>query len=483
MVGAEQQQSNNSSINAYRKNYLSTAFPQIDFGSNAAADKNNGGSAGRSAYDNLFGRLSYDFASKYIFDFNFRRDGSQIFAPGQRYGFFPSFQGAWRISEEDFMKANFPFVDQLKLRATYGELGSDGVNAYQYAQFFTFGGNQVFGSTDVPGINTGTLPNPTFTWEVSKKTDFGLEGSLWKGLLGFDFTVFKERRSNILTQRNFSASKVFGFPNLPPENIGIVDNAGFELVLSHRNKIGQLFYNVSANMAYAKNKIVFADEVPRTYEYQNATGHPVGAGLYYQADGIFKTQAELDSYPHEANQKLGDIRVVDLNKDGKIDANDQFRFDYNATPKYTFGMNIDLQYKNFDWNISLYGQTKAYNYDGSLQSLGNQDFSNASVYRATDRWSPANPTGSMPRVDAYQRGNTTFFLFQQTFIRLRSTELGYTIPKSVISKLKISSVRVFVSGFNLLTWSPNIKWADPEVTGFIGYPPLKIVNLGANVRF
>ncbi|MFD0750176.1 SusC/RagA family TonB-linked outer membrane protein [Mucilaginibacter calamicampi] len=492
MVGGEQQQNDNNWFNAYRKNFLSTQFPQLRYGSNAAADKNNDGIAGRSAYNNFLGRASYDFASKYIFDFNFRYDGSQIFKAGDRYGFFPSFQGAWRISEEDFFKAAFPFVDQLKIRATYGELGSDRTDggAYQYAQFYTFANNVVFGSSDVGGIQTAVLPNPTFTWERSKKTDFGIEGSLWKGLFGFDFTYFKERRSSILTQRNFSASKVLGFIGLPPENIGIVDNNGFELILSHRNKIGQLFYNLSFNAAYARNTVVFTDEVPNTYAYRNAQGHPFGAPLLYQADGIFNTQAELDSYPHQPNQKLGDIKVLDLNNDGKIDGNDQFRFDYNNVPKYTFGMNINLQYKQFDMNIGLYGQTKAYNYDGAFANLGNQDFSNASVYRAADRWTPSNPNGTMPRSDAYQPGNTTFFNNNATFIRLRSTELGYTVPISVLSKLKISSVRVFVSGFNLLTWSPKIKWSDPEISGaglnngsFVNYPPQKIINLGANVRF
>lgn len=484
MVGAEQQQNNNNFVSAYRKNFPSTNFPQISIGSPSAADRDNAGNAGRSAYNNAFGRASYDYKSKYIFDFNFRYDGSQIFAPGDRYGFFPSFQGAWRVSEESFIKDNFPFIDQLKVRATYGELGSDRVTAYQYAQYYTFGGNYVFGTSDVQGVNTAVYPNPSFTWEVSKKTDFGIEASLWKGLLGFDFTIFKERRSNILTQRNFSASRIFGFTSLPPENIGIVDNKGYELILSHRNKLGELFYSVSANVAYYRNKVVFADEVPNTYEYRNATGRPLGSSLLYQADGIFNTQAELDSYPHQSNQKVGDIKVLDVNGDGVINQNDQMRFDYNNTPKYTFGMNIDLQYKGFDMNVSLYAQTKAYNYDGAFASLGNQDFSNGSVYRAADRWTPSNPNGTMPRTDFYQPGNTTFFMNDATFIRLRSTELGYTIPKSVISKIKIASVRLFVSGFNLLTWSPKIKWSDPEVNGnFVGYPPNKIINLGANVKF
>jgi TonB-linked SusC/RagA family outer membrane protein len=486
MIGTEQQQSYRRTGSAYRKNFLSTNFDQIDFGSAAGADIRNSGNATLGAYDNIFGRATYDFKSKYIFDFNFRYDGSQIFPPNARYGFFPSFQGAWRVSEEDFMKARFPFVDQLKVRATYGELGSDSPasgGGYQFAQFFGFGGNYVFGTSDVQGVTTQTMPNPNFTWEIAKKTDFGIDGSLWKGLLGFEFTLFRERRSGILIQRNFSASKVYGFSGLPPENLGEVENKGYEIQFSHRNKIGKVLYNIRANMQYNLSKVLYMDEVPNTYSYRDQTGRPLGASLLYQADGIFNTQAELDSYPHQANQKVGDIKIIDVNSDGIINQNDQMRFNYNNTPKYVFGMNIDLQYSNFDMNIFLYGQTKAYTYDGAFASLGNADFANASIYRAADRWTPSNPNGTMPRTDFYQPGNSTFFMNDQTFFRLKTLELGYTLPKSLISKIKISNVRVFVSGFNLLTYSPKIKWADPEANGMIGYPPLKVINLGANVRF
>ncbi len=490
MVGGEQQQSSNREAQAFRKNFLSTAFDQIDFGSNAPADVSNRGFASRSAYNNYFGRLGYDFESKYIFEFVFRYDGSQIFQAGKRYGFFPGVSGAWRISEEKFFKAQFPFVDQLKLRATYGQLGSDRVAGFQYAQFYTFytpgvgsNPNYVFGGQDAPGINTGTLPNPNFTWETSNKTDIALEGSLWKGLLNFEFIYFKEKRSNILTQRNFSASNVFGFSALPPENIGKVDNNGFELTVGHRNTIGKLTYNLRANFNYQRSTVVFTDEVPRTYAYQNATGHPLGAQLIYQADGLFRTQAEIDAYPHQNGIKPGDVKIVDYNGDGVINSNDQFRFDYNNIPKYTFGMNMDFQYNNFDLNISIQGQAKAYTQDGAFTQLGNVDFSNSAVYRATDRWTASNPNGSMPRTDAIQIGTNTFFLKEQAFARIKSLELGYTIPTQFISKIKISSVRLFANAFNLLTWSKEIKWADPEANGYVGYPPLRTINLGANIRF
>lgn len=487
MVGNEQQQTNFQTFSAFRKNFVSPLIPQLNLGSSAAADKDNGGFASNGAYNNYFGRFNYDFASKYLLEFVFRYDGSPIFPSWNRYGFFPGFSGGWRVSEEKFIKDNFKFIDQLKLRASYGQSGNDRVPPNQYLQGYGFGQNYVFGSTDASAIYALTVPNPNITWERSKKTDVGLESVLWNGLFGFDLTFFKEKRSNLLERRNVSVSHVFGFPALPNENIGIIDNHGFELALTHRNHIGQLSYNVTANLAYQRSNVVFVDEAPQLQPYQGRTGHPVGAGSFYKADGIFHTQQELNSYPHAPGTQVGDIRVVDLNGDGKIDGNDTFTFDYNNIPKYVAGLSLDLQYKNFDLNVFLQGQFKAYSYDGTFANLGTTDFANGVVQRAENRWTPTNTNGTMPRSRAYQPGNTTFFLYDASFVRLKSVELGYNLPKAVLAKVGVNNFRVFVSGYNLLTWAKDIKWADPELNfdngGFTNYPPLRVINLGASVRF
>lgn len=484
MLGNEQQKNTFKEAQAYRKNFVSTAIDQINVGSNAPADRNNSGTASASAYNNYFGRLNYDFSGKYLFEFLFRYDGSQIFPEGERYGFFPGFSAGWRLSEEDFIQKTLPFVNHLKLRVSHGQIGNDRVGQYQYLQSFSFGDNYVFGGNDVPGIFPNTMPNPNITWEVSKKTDFGLEASLWKGLLGMELTLFKEKRSNILARRNLSVSNVFGFPGLPNENIGKVDNHGFELVLSHKNSLGELNYRVEANTALAKSKIIFMDEALQPEPYQNQTGHPVGSALYYKADGIFHTQQELDAYPHGAGAQVGDVKVLDLNKDGVINSKDQFRFDYSTTPQYVFGLNMDFQYRNFDLNLLIQGQTKAYNYDGTAAVLGGSDFANSVAYRATNRWNVNNPNGTMPRADAWQPGNTNFFLYDATFARLKTIELGYLLPKTIVSRIKFNDVRFYVSAFNLFTWAKEIKWADPEINGnFTNYPPQRVINLGVNVKF
>ncbi|MFC2138324.1 SusC/RagA family TonB-linked outer membrane protein [Bacteroidota bacterium] len=485
MVGTEQQKWKFSWAQAYRKNFVSPAIPQIDAGSTDSEDKNNRGSAAETAYNNYFGRANYDFKRKYLLEFVFRYDGSQVFPEGNRYGFFPAVSAGWRLSEEDFFE-NLPFISELKLRGSYGELGNDRVPQWQYFQAFEFGDNYVFGSSDVPGIFSSTMPNPNITWEVSKKLDYGLVAELWDGLIGADFTVFKEKRSNILLARNLSVSHVFGFPDLPDENIGEVNNGGFELVLSHRNTFGDLVYSVNANTTFARSEIIFMDEVPPAEPYQTETGHPIGSGLYYKSDGIFNTQEELDNYPHGAGAQVGDIKVLDLNGDSVINDEDRYRTNNSPIPEYIFGLTTMFQYKWFDLTLFFQGQTNAYSYDYSLTQFGQQDLDNNTVYRATNRWTVDNQEGAaMPRANGWEPGATDFFLYDATFIRLKNAELGISLPGTIVSKVNLKNVRVFVNGTNLLTWAKEITWKDPELRSgdFTEYPPLRIVNFGVDVKF
>jgi TonB-linked SusC/RagA family outer membrane protein len=488
MVGQEQQKNKYTWASAYRKDFVSPAIDQINVGSTAPEDKDNGGSASEGAYNNYFGRLNYDYNSKYLVEFLFRYDGSQIFPEGERYGFFPGVSLGWRLSEEDFIKNSLPFVDQLKLRFSYGQIGNDRVGQYQYLQSYSFGHNWVFGGSDVPGIYANIMPNPNITWEVSKKSDIGLETSLWKGLLGVEFTYFKEKRSNILVARSLSIPTILGFSGLPDENIGKVDNNGFELILRHRNSFNKLNYNVEGNMSFARSKIIFMDETPPAEPYQAQTDYPVGAGLYYETDGLFNTQEELDSYPYQSGTQVGDLKIVDVNNDNVIDSKDRIRFDKSNTPEIVFGLNIGAQYQNFDLTLFFQGQTNAYmddnDYTYGFASLGNSNFTNACVERAKDHWTVDNPNGTMPRADAFQPGSTTFFLFDATFVRLKNLEFGYSLPKGIPSKIGLEDIRVYASGYNLLTWAKEIKWADPESSGgYLYYPQQRIINLGINVKF
>jgi TonB-linked SusC/RagA family outer membrane protein len=484
MVGQEQQENRHTWARAYRKNFVSTAIDQINVGSTDPEDKDNGGSETASAYNNYFGRLNYNFQQKYLVEFLFRYDGSQIFPEGKRYGFFPGVSMGWRLSEEAFIKDNLSSVDQLKIRFSHGQIGNDRVGQYQYLQSYSFGNNYVFGGNDAAAIYANTMPNPDITWEVSKKTDIGLDASLWNNLLGMELTLWKENRSNILAQRNLSIPAIVGFSALPSENIGEVDNHGFEAVVRHRNKTGKFTYNIDANIAYARSKIVFMDETPQAEPYQSQTGMPVGASLFYKADGIFNTQEELDEYPSANGTKVGDIKIIDMNDDGEINSQDQFRFDKSSTPEYVFGLNMGFQYMNFDMSMFFQGQANAYNYDDTFAGLGGTTFDNAMLARAEDRWTVDNPDGTMPRANAFQPGWTTFFLYDATFIRLKTFELGYSLPQSLVSRIAFDEIRFYVSAFNLLTWAKEIKWSDPEISGnSLYYPQQRVINLGLNVKF
>ena len=485
MVGAEQQQNTYNFATATRRNFISSSIPQLNVGSTAATDLGNSGSASNGAYDNYFGRINYNFQSKYLVEFLFRYDGSQVFPEDNRYGFFPGVSAGWRISEEDFFRNAAPFINELKIRASYGELGNDKINPYQYLQTYTFGNNYVFGATDAPGLNPGVLANPDVTWERAKKTDIGLESQMWQGKLGIDFTYWTQKRDNILITQALAIPNTFGFPGLPPVNLGKVESHGFELILNHRSTLGSLIYNLSANVGIQKSKVGFLDEVPPAEEYQKITGQPVNTDLYYKADGIFNTQDELDKNPHNANSKLGDIKIVDLNNDGVINDRDRYRVPYNAIPTHVFGLNSNFEYKNFSLNIFFQGQAGAKNYDGNAAALGGTDFTNALVWRAEDRWTEANPNGTKPRSDAWQPGNTTFFLFDATFIRLKTVELSYNIPADIVAKTKfLKNFRVYVNAFNLATWSKEVDFADPEFNGgYFNYPPQRVINFGASINF
>jgi len=484
MVGQEQQHNQSSWVQAYRRNYVSSAIAEINVGSTAADDKDNGGSSYESAYNNWFGRINYDYQSKYMADIVFRSDGSQNFPEGKRYGNFYSVSGAWRLSEENFIKDNFENVDQLKLRVSHGTSGNDNVGQYQYLQSYQFGQNHVFGTTDVPGVYSSQLANPNITWEKSSKTDIGLDASFWNGMLGIDFTYWWEHRTDILETRNLSIPEILGFPSLPDENIGEVDSNGFELSLSHRNMNHELTYMISANVAYANSEIIYMDETPPAEPYQSQTGMMVGSGLYYETDGIYNTQEELDNSVHHSSTQVGDIKILDMNDDGQITDADRVRMDRTSTPKYVFALNTSFEYKNFDLAIFFQGQAGAVNYDDRFASLALGEQANSFSLRAEDRWTVDNPDGTMPRARDYVPGQNTFFLQDASFVRLKSAELGFTLPADVAAKMGGIHTRIYLSGSNVLTWAKEIKHVDPEISGrSTYYPQVRIFNIGVNVKF
>lgn len=479
-VAYEQTETQGNEFWAFRKNYLSSSVDQLYAG--GVADKDNSGTAYETARRNFFGRVSYNFKERYLIDFNFRYDGSQNFPSGKRYGFFPGVSAGWRLSEEDFIKNSLPYVDNLKLRASYGKMGNDQVDAFQYLSTYTFSDGYYF-ADPVTQLNRGLTPNPGITWEVAQTANVGLEASLWKGLLGVELDIFKTRRNNILTARNASIPAYTGL-NLPNENIGVVENKGFELLVSHQKRAAKVGYRISANMSLAKNKIIDIDEPANQQPWQMRTGYAIGTSLYYDAIGIYRTQEEIDNSAHPVGTRVGDLQYRDVNGDNLIDAKDRIRTNYTNTPQLSFGFTAGINYQNFSLSALFQGQSRVSQYiflQSGLQGNTLQEM-------ADNRYKAGSMDSKYPILPTYEAEisgyRSTFWLRDASFLRLKSLELAYDVPSEFLSKIKVQNLRVYLNGSNLFTWD-KLKYFDPEGTSETGgfYPQQKIYNLGLNLSF
>lgn len=486
MAGTNRETISGDNFNAFRRYFISPAIDQMFAGGDL--EKNNGGGAFERARINYFGRAAYNFNEKYMAEFLWRYDGSDIFPESSRYGFFPGVMAGWVVSEEDFWKNNITGIDFLKVRGSWGQLGNDEVGNYQYMR--TYG----FGSYILNGIETKTLtesgtPNPLITWEVANNANIGLETQMLNGKINMEFDAFYNKRTSILAKKNASIPQSTGM-TLPDQNIGKVANKGLEFNIGYRNQIGDLKYNFSVNGGYAQNKILFWDEAPGAPEWQRSTGRPMNTYVAYQYDGVFKDQAEIDAnkvdYKAIANNlRPGDMKYKDYNGDGKITPDDRVRIDATNIPTFQGGVNMGGSYKNFDLAILWQGGAGAKQYisAGEMGNIGNFLLD---IYQ--NRWTVNNPSSVHPRIanraDQYYSGGNDYWLRSTDYIRLKNLELGYTIPETLGKRAGIGSMRVYVNGLNLLTFD-KLKVFDPETGSSTGqyYPQARIVSGGLSVQF
>jgi hypothetical protein len=367
----------------------------------------------------------------------------------------------------------------LKIRASYAEIGNDQVPAFQYLSTYSFSGGYSFGQAAAlsQGLVAGVSPNPNITWEVAKMSNLALEGSLWNGRLGFVFEGFKQRRENILASRGL-AVPAFAAISLPNENFGIVENKGIEIQLSTRDNIGDFSYRVAANVFYGRNKVIDIAESPNVPAWQKQTGRILGATRVYNVLGMFRTQAELDKYPHLLDAKVGDLQYEDVNADGLVNASDQILVDKSNIPEITFGAQVSLSYKNFSLWANFAGQDRAYTFFTITGRVNSNSLEDVIV----NRWRPGSMDSKYPRLLTTGQQTSTFWLKDAQFIRLKTLEIGYDLPKKWLSKVKVSSMRVYVNGNNLFTID-KLKWFDPEGISTFGdfYPQSKIYNFGFNI--
>ncbi|HIS22500.1 MAG TPA: TonB-dependent receptor [Candidatus Cryptobacteroides intestinipullorum] len=481
----------NAGINSYDSDLLDEFFAGTADKSWYAID----GYAKETARRSFFGRIGYDWKSRYMIQAIIRFDGSENFPKESRWGIFPGVSLGWRISEEPFVKNNAPWLTNLKLRASYGEQGNDSIDPFQYLTTYEYtaltGYSMKIDDKEVSFIIPGTIPNPKVTWEVARTWNVGLDGRIFNGMLGWEVEYFHTRRSNILCTRNASIPYYTGLTNnLPDENIGIVSNRGVELQLTHENRVanGEFLYRIGGNIMYARNRIEYMDETPwgEGHEYMNATGHPMGAELYYQVIGINKTQEDLEKYPQMAGATLGDFIFADLDRNGVIDTYDRKRCDLTTVPELVFGLNFEAQWKGFDLSVLFQGQGRARYYYAPLMDPVSGNVEREAAEKA---WTLDNTDSDWPRLGSnVSNGHTTrssFYYRDASFLRLKNVELGYTFNQAMFgTKVGIRSLRVYIAGYNLLTFS-GLKNVDPETDdeSYQNYPQMRIFNAGVKLTF
>lgn len=492
-VAYEQSKTSQDNLEATRLNFPTAETPELSQGGSAASDQRNSGSSYTFTRKSYLGRLAYNYQEKYLLEAQARVDGSSTFPKGKQYGFFPSVSLGWRVSQEEWFKT-IGFIDDLKIRGSYGTLGNDNVGLFQFFDNYSISNQYVVDGVLHSGIDLTKLANPGITWEKAQKLDVGINTMFLKHF-SLEFIYFQQKRRDILTQRNASIPQVSGIVNpngsdalVPSENIGKVDSKGIEASLGYSSNTNNgIRYHINANITYAKSKVIFIDEAAGTIEYQRKTGRPLNTYLLYNAIGIFKSADEIDKVPHPTGAKPGDLIYEDYNKDGKFTADDAYRTKYTNLPEITYGVVMGAEYKGFDLSLVWAGQTRVSQY--VLPESGT--IGNFYSSWADNRWSPNNPDGNYPRVSerassAISGGlfKNTFWLNDASFVRLKNVELGYNLKPGSLTQLRINGVRVYVNAFNLFTIT-KVKDYDPEGSSESGqfYPQQRIINAGVNVRF
>lgn len=497
LAGVTRETFEGSNYFAFRRNYISPAVDQLFAG--GALQQNTGGSGFDRARLGYYGRVQYNFKEKYLAEFIWRYDGSYIFPREERFGFFPGLLLGWNVSDEDFFDVGF--VDYLKLRTSYGQMGNDQVFFNGQLQEFAYLSTYGFGEYPINSVVETTLretilANPSFTWERANNFNFGLDATLFNNKIDVTLEYFYNKRDQILIQETGSTPASSGISSLlPPVNAGRVDNRGFEFDIGYNgNASSGLRYRFGVNAGYARNQVVFMDEIPGAPEYQFQEGKPIGAYLAYQYDGVFFDQAEIDAntidYSAVTGQiRPGDMKFSDINGDGAINGDDLIRLDRNVIPDFNFGINLTMQYRNFDLTALFQGATGAMFY---ILQDETGEFGNYLQYTHDNRWSIDNPSSVHPRPfsrrDTYYSnpnyGRNTYYLFSKDYIRLKNLEVGYSLPESLVSRINLGSLRAYVNGLNLLTFADQDIF-DPESENNNGYvyPQSRIINLGLSVTF
>ena len=489
------------SLMASRTNF-NVSVPELSNGSFNATDISNSGFSSEAKQRGLIFRTTYAYDDKYLFEASGRYDGHYAFAPGKRYSLFPAVSVGWRASEEKFISSNMSWIDNLKFRASYGESGAlPSGGAFQYISAYALYGNSaVLATTGTQGLRELLEPNKNITWEKAKKTNIGFELSIFNGLFYIEADYFTEKRNDMLVSPQILVPAEYGI-GIAQENAAAMKNKGFEFIAGSNYTVNKdLKLSLTTNFTYAKNKLVQVFEGAATFNNPNRriTGRPLGYQFGYNALGLFQQSDDkngngtIESSEYDIIQfgtlRPGDIRYEDVNGDKKITPEDFKPIGKSATPEIIYGFSPAVVFKGFDLNLLFQGAANRHFY---INGQAAWPFSNSgSALKATlDYWTPENTDAKYPRVTSQPTSNniqtSSWWIKSGSYLRLKSAEIGYTLPAKIISVVKMQSARFYLSGQNIFTISKEIKDFDPEISANNGnyYPQQSVISAGVNITF
>lgn len=491
-VGYSEESNKEEYLRGYRRDFAGNNLRELDAGSPAV--QNAYGSTYEWALRSFFGRLGYNFKDRYLLEVNMRYDGTSRLHKDTRWGSFPSVSAGWRVSEESFMKnGSMDWLNNLKIRGSYGELGNQNIGNYPYQDILSLTGNYSFDNANLSsGAAQTALANQNITWETTKITDIGLDLTAFNGLsLTFDW--YRKTTSDILRGSQVTGLVGLGAPTI---NNGTMQNTGIELNVQYNNQVysGALEgfrYNVGFTIDRFKNELTKFGEREIGGNIIKEEGRPWDTFYMLEWAGIFQTQAEIDAAPRQFNDNTqpGDLRYKDQNGDNVINDDDRTYID-GQYPDFEYAMNFNASWKDFDISLFFQGVEGRNIY---VADWGTIPFVQGSP-PTTDwrnRWTEDNPSTTMPKIywgfnapDKVRR-TSSYFLQDASYLRLKNISLGYNLPSSLLDRVKLKKLRIYVSGDNLLTFT-NYPGLDPERGGsgrFVNYPQNKIYSLGLNVQF
>ncbi|WP_436833956.1 SusC/RagA family TonB-linked outer membrane protein [Parapedobacter sp. DT-150] len=445
------------------------------------------GNSTKSAILSYFGRLNYNFDEKYLVEVNFRSDGSSRFARGHRWGLFPSFSLGWRIDQENFME-DVDWITGLKPRFSWGKIGNQEIALWSYINAVGLNQNYSFGTVEAIGAATTAAADPNLSWETTTMTNLGLDFMTFNGRLNTTVELYNKVTDGILRPVNY-ASQV-GDLTGPTTNVGAMRNRGIEVLLNYQDQQGQVSYEIEGSLAYNKNEVTNLNgQEIISGRYITAEGYPVQSYYIYEAEGIFQSDEEVASHAFQnAATKAGFLKYKDQNGDDVIDAKDRKIF-AGVVPEYTYSFHLGVGYKGFQLNAFFQGVGKVFTYPQHNVSYPYYNGAGVTKEWETDAWTPENPDARLPILTT-STGNTlnfensTFWLQNASYLRLKNLQLGYTFPSAIVQKIALKDLKLFVNAQNLLTFTKMKNW-DPEKNltqdNIFTYPQVRTFSAGINV--